>query len=288
VVRSAACRKEYAAGAEVRITELGETTVFEYGDRVLVTSQKGRIWLVKIVDGPFSCHLGTIDLNRLVGLADGDSLVTGKGARLFLFTPSLCDCIFKLKRRTQIIYPKDLGTMLFYGDVYPGLTVLESGIGSGALSLALLRAIGSRGRLISVENRLEFAQMARANVQRFGNGSARNHSIIVADVQDVALRGAVDRVFLDLPEPWVAVETAAHALKRGGLLVSLSPQVSQVQLTHRELRRHGFSRLSSFEILKRDWEIDDRRARPTDRMVAHTGFITMAKKVDAPTQSEPA
>lgn len=253
--------------------------MFDYGDRVLLTSRKGKSWLVKIIDGPFSCHLGTIDLNLVVGRADGDELVTNKEAKLLLFSPTLCDHIFKLKRRTQIIYPKDLGAMLFYGDVYSGLTVLESGVGSGATSLALLRAVGSGGRLISVEKRLEFAQLAKRNIERVQNGQAANHEIIVADIQDVALNVMADRVFLDLPEPWIAIKNASRSLKRGGLLVSLSPHAGQAQKIHKELKDNGFSNLSTFELLKRDWKIDERRTRPTDRMVAHTGFITTAKKI---------
>lgn len=258
----------------------GDDTVFDHGDRVLLTSRKGKSWLVKIVDGPFSCHLGTVDLNLAVGREDGDELVTNKGAKLVLFTPTLCDSIYKLKRRTQIIYPKDLGAMIFYGDIYAGLTVLESGVGSGSASLALLRAIGSGGRLISVEKRLEFAQLAQRNIERVRNGRSSNHTIIVADIQDVALKRMADRVFLDLPEPWVAVKNAGRLLKRGGLLVSLSPHAGQVQKVHKELKDHGFSNLSTFELLKRDWKIDERRTRPTDRMVAHTGFITIAKKIE--------
>jgi tRNA (adenine57-N1/adenine58-N1)-methyltransferase catalytic subunit len=254
-------------------------STLDWGEWVLVISQKGKRWLVKIEDAPFSCHMGTIPMRDAVGKEEGDHLLTGEGSKLFLFRPTLADYIFKMKRQTQIIFPKDLGTIIFYGDIRPGSTVLESGVGSGALSLALLRAVGEQGTLISVEKRLKFAQLARDNITRFYGRPAANHAIIVGDIQDLALRTTVDRVLLDLPEPWHAVRQVAPFLKNGGILVSLSPNVAQVQLTFRELRMHGFTHIHSFELLERVWLVDDRRARPKDRMIGHTGFITVAKKV---------
>ncbi|MEM5787708.1 MAG: hypothetical protein AAGU11_10340 [Syntrophobacteraceae bacterium] len=255
---------------------------FERGEWVLLTSQKGKKWLVQIEDAPFSSHLGGIKLAEIVGKDEGDWLMTSKGAKLMLFRPSLQDYIFSMKRHTQIIYPKDLSAMIFYGDVYPGCTILESGIGSGALALALLRAMCGRGRLISVEKRPEFAQGARENISRFFGGDPENHSIIAADIQDVALNCMVDRVFVDLPEPWHAIGNFASMLRMGGLLVSLSPNVGQIQLMQRELKANGFGDIVHFELMRRDWKVDHLRARPFDRMVAHTAFITVAKRVAPP------
>ena len=184
-----------------------------------------------------------------------------------------------MKRHTQIIYPKDLSAMVFYGDIYPGCTVLESGIGAGALALTLLRSMCGRGRLISVEKRPEVALGARENISRFFGGNPENHLLVVADIQDVALTCVVDRVFVDLPEPWHAVRNFSAMLKMGGLLISLSPNVGQVQLMYRELKANGFGDIVNFELMRRDWKVDHLRARPTDRMVAHTGFITLAKRV---------
>ncbi len=260
---------------------------FELSEWVLLTSQKGKKWLVQVEDTPFSSHLGGIHLGDIVGREEGDWLVTSKGAKLMLFRPSLQDYIFSMKRRTQIIYPKDLSAMIFYSDIYPGCAVLETGIGSGALALALLRAMCGRGKLISVEKRAEFAEDARENIRRFFGEEPENHAIVVADIEEVSLSCVVDRIFVDLPEPWRAVKNLSEMLRMGGLLVSLSPNVGQIQLTHRQLQANGFGDIVHFELLRRDWKIDQLRARPFDRMVAHTGFITVAKRVSA-VRGEPA
>ena len=252
---------------------------FQLNEWVLLTSQKGKKWLVQIEDAPFSTHVGGIQLVDILGREEGDWLVTSKGAKLMLFRPALLDYIFSMKRRTQIIYPKDLSAMIFYGDVYPGCTILESGIGSGALSLSLLRAMCGKGRLISVEKRAEFAVDAKENIRRFFGAEPENHEIVVADIESVCLSCEVDRIFMDLPEPWRAVGSLSPLLRMGGLLVSLSPNVGQVQLTHRQLQINGFGDIVHFELIRRDWKFDQLRARPFDRMVAHTGFITVAKRV---------
>jgi len=254
---------------------------FQLSEWVLLTSQKGKKWLVQVADAPFSSHLGGIHLGDIAGREEGDWLVTSKGAKLMLFRPALQDYIFSMKRRTQIIYPKDLSAMIFYSDIYPGCVILETGIGSGALALALLRAMCGRGKLISVEKRAEFAVDARENIRRFFGAEPENHEIIVADIEGVCPSCEVDRIFLDLPEPWRAVSNMSGMLRMGGLLVSLSPNVGQVQLTHRQLQTNGFGDIVHFELLRRDWKIDQLRARPFDRMVAHTGFITVAKRVSA-------
>ncbi len=261
-------------------------SVFHMGEWVLLVSQKGKKWLVKIEDAPFSSHIGTIQMGDIVGKEEGEHLITNKGARLFVFRASLEEYIYKMKRLTQVIYPKDLGAMVFYGDLKPGDVVLESGIGSGALTLALLRAVGERGRVISVEKRPEFAELATENIVRFLGSSPSSHNIIVADIQGFTMKLMVDCVFLDLPEPWWAVASVGPLLRQGGLLVSLSPNVGQIQLMHRELRKNGFANITTFELLRREWKVDDIRARPMDRMIAHTGFITVAKKVPA-TYEEP-
>jgi len=254
---------------------------FELSEWVLLTSQKGKKWLVQVEDAPFSSHLGGIHLGDIVGREEGDWLVTSKGAKLMLFRPSLQDYIFSMKRRTQIIYPKDLSAMIFYSDIYPGCAVLETGIGSGALALALLRAMCGRGKLISVEKRAEFAEDARENIRRFFGEEPENHAVVVADIEEVSLSCEVDRIFVDLPEPWRAVKNLSGMLRMGGLLVSLSPNVGQIQLTNRQLQANGFGDIVHFELLRRDWKIDQLRARPFERMVAHTGFITVAKRVSA-------
>lgn len=255
---------------------------FKLGEWVLLVAQKGKKWLVKIEDGPYSSHLGTIQLMDVVGKEEGESLITGKGAKLFLFRPTLEDFILNMNRMTQIIYPKDLGAIVFYGDVRPGHVVLESGIGSGALTISLLRSMLGGGMLISVEKRPDFAAGARENIRRYFGGQPDNHHIVVGDIQDFSMTQKADRAFLDLPEPWHAVSSIAALMQPGALLVSLSPNVGQVQLMYRELKSSGFANITNFELLKRDWKVDEKRARPFDRMIAHTGFITVARMTPIP------
>jgi tRNA (adenine57-N1/adenine58-N1)-methyltransferase catalytic subunit len=253
-------------------------STFRMDEWVLLTAQKGKKWLVRVDDAPFSCHLGVIQMREVVGKQEGDSLETHNGAKFFLFRPTLEEYIFTMERPTQIIYPKDLSALVFYGDIRPGDTVLESGIGSGALTLALLRSMNESGRLISVEKRLKFALQARENIYKFFGHHPPNHHLLVADIQDFSTTARVDRIFLDLPEPWHCIGPMSRILRQGGLLLSLSPNVGQIQLVYKELKAHGFANIRTFELLKRDWLIDERRARPIDRMIAHTGFITVAKK----------
>jgi len=253
-------------------------STFRMGEWVLLTAQKGKKWLVKVEEATFSCHLGMIRMGDVAGKEEGDYLETHNGAKLFLFRPTLEEYIFTMERPTQIIYPKDLSAIVFFGDIRPGDTVIESGIGSGAMALALLRAMSGSGQLISVEKRLKFAMQSRENIYKFFGYHPPNHQIIIADIHDFRLNTKVDRVFLDLPEPWHCIGSVAQILRQGGLLVSLSPNVGQIQLVFKELKTHGFANVRTFELLKRDWLVDERRARPIDRMIAHTGFITVAKK----------
>ena len=252
---------------------------FKMGEWVLLTSQKGKKWLVRIAEGPFSSHLGTIQMGDIVGKEEGESLETNKGAKLFLFRPALEDYLFNMERQTQIIYPKDLAAMVFHADIQPGDLILESGVGSGALSIAILRAMGDKGFLVSVEKREEFAVQSRTNISRYFGQEPENHKIVVGDIQDFGFLKKADRVFLDLPEPWHAVRSVAAMVRYGGVLVSLSPNVGQVQLLFRELKQHGFANVVTFELIRRDWMVDERRARPKDRMIAHTGFLTVAKRI---------
>jgi tRNA (adenine57-N1/adenine58-N1)-methyltransferase len=260
-------------------------TTFRLGEWVLLTSQKGKTWLVQVEDAPYSSHLGSINMLDLLNKQEGDFIETNQGSKVLLSRPSLEDYIYKMKRRTQVIYPKDLGAVVFYSDIRPGDSVLESGIGAGALTLALLRVLGDSGKLISVEKRPEFASVAVENISRFYGRYPKNHQVVVADIQHFSMTETVDRVFLDLPEPWRAVGPLSRLVRAGGVLVNLSPNVGQVQLTFRELKSHGFANITTFELLRRDWMVDELRARPVDRMRAHTLFITVAKKLAAFVQS---
>lgn len=252
---------------------------FNEDEWVLVTTQKGKDWLIRLKSGEtFSCHLGSIRHADIITRKEGEYWETPSGTKLFFFRPTLTDFLFHLKRKTQIMYPKDIGAILCYGDIRPGMAVLESGVGSGALTLFLLSYLGVSGCVISVEKRPEFAELARNNVKKVFGCYPPSWHLVVADIENPPFSATFDRVILDLPEPWRATESAAGLLKDGGILVSLSPQVAQLQVVSRELRKRGFRRFQIFEILKRDWLINEHRTRPADRMIAHTGFLLIARK----------
>ncbi|SFM53069.1 tRNA (adenine-N1)-methyltransferase [Thermodesulforhabdus norvegica] len=258
-------------------------TVFQPGEWVLLTTDKGKNWLVRLSPGEsFSCHLGSISHDDIIGREEGHCWVTPKGVNVFLFRPAMKDLLFHLRRKTQIIYPKDAAMIICYGDIRPGLRVLESGLGSGALTLFLLSAIGPDGMLVSVEMRPEFADLAMDNVRRFLGNLPAQWSVVISDIENPGLKGPFDRIILDLPEPWKAASAASELLKPGGIIATLSPQITQVHAVVKELKRRGFRFLQTFEVLKRDWYIDERRTRPVDRMVAHTGFLTFGRKVILP------
>jgi len=252
---------------------------FSDGDWVLLTTDKGKNWLVRLIHGEyFSCHLGTIAHDEIIGKQEGDEWITPKGQKIFFFSPTLTDFLFHIKRRTQIIYPKDIGAILCYGDIRPHMSVLESGVGSGALTVFLLAYLAGCGILVSVEAREEFAKLAENNIRRVFGKKPDNWHLVVSDIELPGISAQFDRLILDLPEPWKAVPSATPLLKRGGILVSLSPQISQIQWVNRELKKQGFRFIQVFEILKRDWYVDEKRLRPMDRMVAHTGFLIVARK----------
>ena len=189
--------------------------------------------------------------------------------------PTLSEFILKMPRGAQVIYPKDLGPILMLADIFPGARVLESGVGSGALSMTLLRA----GAVVSgYEIREDFAVRAQRNVERFlGDGLAERYQVELRDVYDGIDATDLDRVVLDLPEPWRAVKHAARALHPGGILVAYTPQITQAAQLRETLEDSGFGLAETIEVLNRAWHIDPPSVRPDHRMVAHTGFLTSAR-----------
>jgi tRNA (adenine57-N1/adenine58-N1)-methyltransferase len=193
--------------------------------------------------------------------------------------PTFAQLIPNLPRKAQVIYPKDIGPILLWGDIYPGATVIEVGCGPGALSMAVLRAIGPHGRLVSYEARADFAEMAQANVRQF-YGEAANWTIKVADAFAGIEERAADRMIVDIAEPWRLLPTAAEVLRPGGAIVGYVPTVIQVKNLVDGLRAHGaFGVIQSFETLVRFWHVKNLSVRPEHRMVAHTGFVIVARRL---------
>jgi tRNA (adenine57-N1/adenine58-N1)-methyltransferase len=202
------------------------------------------------------------------------------GLRYLALRPTLAEYVLDMPRGAQVIYPKDLAMILFWADIYPGCRVLEAGMGSGALTLALLRAVGPDGRVITYEQRDDFARRALANIHT-RVGDVTNLTVRLGPVEDgIGDEGAVDRVLLDLPEPWKLTAQMARALRPGGIFLSYVPTIIQSQqLTEALGREREWALIETFETLFRPWNIEGQSVRPFHRMVAHTGFITVARRV---------
>ena len=251
--------------------------VLAAGDRVLLTDVKRRRHLVTLaVGGELHLHTGVVKHDDLIGADEGVTVRSTKGARLVAVRPTLSDYVLEMPRGAQVIYPKDLGPILMLGDVFPGATILESGVGSGALTMALLRAIGPTGRVIGYEIRDDFADRARRNVEGF-LGEDVPLQINVRDVYDGIDEDGLDRVVLDLPEPWRVVKHAESSLRPGGILVAYLPTIGQVARLREELDESAFGMAQSLEVLHRTWHVEGQSVRPDHRMVAHTGFLTSAR-----------
>jgi tRNA (adenine57-N1/adenine58-N1)-methyltransferase len=250
---------------------------FGAGDRVLLVDAKRRRHLVTLsVGGEFHTHAGVLAHDDIIGQPDGASVRTTKNARLTAVRPTLAEYVLEMPRGAQVIYPKDLGPILVLADVFPGARVLESGVGSGALSLALLRAIGPTGRLTGYEIRDDFARRARLNVEGF-LGAEVPLDIEVRDVYEGIGLDDLDRVLLDLPEPWRVVKHAEAALHPGGIMLAYLPTIGQVARLREELAGSAFGMIETLEVLQRTWHVDGQSVRPDHRMVAHTGFLTHAR-----------
>jgi tRNA (adenine57-N1/adenine58-N1)-methyltransferase catalytic subunit len=251
--------------------------VFGAGDRVLLVDHKRRRHLITLVaGGQFHTHAGIIEHDALIGGSEGVTVRTSKGARLVAVRPTLAEYVLEMPRGAQVIYPKDLGPILMLADVFPGARILESGVGSGALTCALLRAVGPLGQVTGYELRDEFAQRAIRNVHGF-LGDAVPLDVHVRDAYEGIDEQDLDRVVLDLPEPWRVVKHAVEALRPGGILVAYLPTILQVGRLREELAGAPFGMVETLEVLQRSWHVEGQSIRPDHRMVAHTGFLTHAR-----------
>jgi tRNA (adenine57-N1/adenine58-N1)-methyltransferase len=243
---------------------------------VLLVDSKRRRYLVTLeAGGEFHTHAGVLPHAELIGHDEGITVRSSGGAQLLAIRPTLSDFILKMPRGAQVIYPKDLGPILMMADIFPGARVLESGVGSGALSMTMLRA----GAFVTgYELRPDFATRAQRNVATFlGEPASERYEVEIRDVYEGVDEVDLDRVVLDLPEPWQAVKPATAALRPGGLLVAYTPQITQAARLRESLPEHGFDLAETLEVINRTWHIEGQVVRPNHRMVAHTGFLTSAR-----------
>lgn len=248
---------------------------FSAGERVLLIDAKARRYLVTLrPGGQFHSHAGVTDHDAVLGRPEGTTVRSNSGARYLALRPTLADFVLAMPRGAQVIYPKDLGALLMLADVFPGARVLEAGVGSGALSMALLRAGAD---VVGYEVRGDFAARAAANVASF-LGEGQPYRVESRDAYEGIDETGLDRVVLDLPEPWRVVKHAAAALRPGGILVSYLPTIGQVAQLREALDGAAFVLAETLEVLHRSWHVQGQSVRPDHRMVAHTGFLSAARR----------
>ena len=251
-----------------------DRSLLRAGEKVLLVDAKQRRYLLTLrTDAAFHTHVGVVAHNDLIGAYEGATVLGSTGRRFLVVRPTLSDTVLKMPRGAQVIYPKDLAAILMEADIAPGVRVLEAGVGSGALSMALLRAGAS---VVGYELREDFANRARNNVAGMVGDDA-DYRIEMRDVYDGIEERGLDRILLDLPEPWRVVPHAEAALRSGGTLCAYLPTINQTALLRGALEESAFGMANTLEVLHRTWHVEERSVRPDHRMVGHTGFLTTAR-----------
>jgi tRNA (adenine57-N1/adenine58-N1)-methyltransferase len=256
------------------------------GDLALLVGLRHKHFIFPLIPGgAFHTHRGILAHDELIGKPWGSQVFSHQGAPFFMLQPSLADLLTDLPRSTQIMYPKDIGFILTSMSIGPGQTVLEAGTGSGSMTIALAYAVGPQGRVVTYEKRPEFTALARKNLARLGlEARVESKNRDIAEGFDEM---AADAFFLDLPNPWDYIPQVRAALKPGGFFCNLVPTFNQVETLLHTLRREHFAFVEVCELLLRYYKPEPTRLRPTDRMVAHTGFLTFARRIE-PAEDERA
>ncbi|WP_194422399.1 tRNA (adenine-N1)-methyltransferase [Microbacterium abyssi] len=258
---------------------------FRVGDRVQLTGPKNRLHTVTLAeDGEMHTHHGVLFHRDLIGLPDGSVVANSSGHEYLALRPLLRDFAMSMPRGAAIVYPKDAAQIVMQADIFPGATVVEAGVGSGALSLSLLRAIGPAGRLVSFERREDFAEVARSNVETFFGAEPETWEVVVGDLLDALPQtqpaGSVDRVVLDMLAPWEVMDAVAEALTPGGVVLCYVATATQLSRVAEYIRGTGcFTDPDASETMVRGWHVEGLAVRPDHRMVAHTGFLLTARRL---------
>jgi tRNA (adenine57-N1/adenine58-N1)-methyltransferase len=260
---------------------------FESGERVLLLDARGRRYLVRLQEGgTFHFHGGAVRHDDVIGAREGIGVTSASGATLAAYRPRLADFILKMPRGAQVVYPKDVGAILVFADIFPGARVLEAGTGSGSLAIALARAVGESGCVVSYELRSDHHDQAVRNVETYFRGLPRQVDLREGDVVDAGERmERFSHVVLDLPQPWDVIDLAGRVLEPGGVLCAYLPTTVQIQQLALALEEAGFRDVETFETLMRSWHVTERSVRPDHRMIGHTGFVTVGRRGS---QAEPA
>lgn len=249
-----------------------------------LTDSKGRMSTITLVEGEvMHTHRGSLAHDALVGRPEGTVVTTSTGTEYLALRPLLSDYVLSMPRGATVIYPKDAAQIIMMADIFPGARVIEAGVGSGGLTLSLLRAVGDDGHLLSVERREDFSDVARGNVEVFFGGEHPAWELEVGSFADVALArgaGSADRVVLDMLAPWENIDASAHALIPGGVLCMYVATTTQMARVVEVLKDDGrWTEPDSWETLIRGWHLEGLAVRPEHRMVGHTGFLITARRL---------
>jgi tRNA (adenine57-N1/adenine58-N1)-methyltransferase len=254
---------------------------FSIGDRIQLTDPKGKMYTFTITQGKeWHTHKGWIIHDDLVGIPEGSVVSTSAGLKFTAFKPLLGDFVLSMPRGATIVYPKDAAMIIGVADIFPGAKVIEAGVGSGALAISLLRAIGPQGQLDSFERREDFAEIAKENVQTYFGSLPSNWKLTVGSVQDSNSDNKYDRVVLDMLAPWECVDYAAKILRPGGVFLAYVATTTQLSATAEALKEDGhFTEPLSSETIVRDWHHEGLAVRPMQRMIGHTGFLIVSRRM---------
>ena len=254
---------------------------FKYGDRVQFTDPKGKLYSITLIPGgEWHTHKGWLKHDEIVGQPEGSIFITNGDLKFQAFRPLLGDYVLSMPRGATIIYPKDAAMILGVADINPGTRVLESGIGSGALTLSLVRAVGETGFVKSIEIRDDFAQISKSNVVNYFGSEPKNWELVVGAFQDQEYEAEWDRVILDMLAPWECVEAAAKALVPGGVILAYVATTTQLSRFAEALKESDlFTEPESTETIVRGWHHEGLAVRPQHRMIGHTGFLTVARRM---------
>jgi tRNA (adenine57-N1/adenine58-N1)-methyltransferase len=254
---------------------------FRAGDRVQLTDPKGRMHTITLTPGrEFHTHRGRFGHDQLIGEPEGSVVANTAGVEYLALRPLLADYVLSMPRGAAVVYPKDAGQVVAMADIFPGARVVEAGVGSGALSMSLLRAVGDTGLLHSYERRADFADIARVNVESFFGGPHPAWRLTVGDLDEQLDETDVDRVVLDMLAPWENLDAAARALVPGGVLICYVATATQLSRTAEAMRADGrYTEPQAWESLVRGWHLEGLAVRPQHRMVGHTGFLLTARRM---------
>lgn len=254
---------------------------FQYGDRVQLTDAKGKLYSITLKKGAeWHTHKGMLKHDELVGIPEGSIVTTNQELKFQAFRPLLADYLLSMPRGATIIYPKDTAMILGVADIKPGARVLEAGVGSGALSISILRAIGDSGFLHSIELREDFAEIARDNVTNYFKVQPKNWQITIGQLEDQKFDAEFDRVVLDMLTPWECLTVAANALVPGGVFMAYVATTTQLSRMAEAIKESAnFTEPESLETMVRGWHHEGLAVRPQHRMIAHTGFLIFARRM---------